>query len=95
MPSVGRIATASLPRALLGCGLLFPGVLENAPSVNRELPRDSAGSEPIDSLPVGLGTLRQNEVSVTLRRGELQIRVTPLNKSVIRVTTPDTYERLS
>ena len=95
MPSAGRIATAALPLALLGCGLLFPGVPENATSVNRELSRDSAGSEPIDDLPVGLGTLRQNEVSVTLRRGELQIRVTPLNESVIRVTAPDTYERLS
>jgi hypothetical protein len=44
---------------------------------------------------VGLGTLRQNEISMYLRRGELQVRVTPLDESVIGVTAPDTYERLA
>lgn len=30
-----------------------------------------------------------------LRRGELQMQITPLSEAVIRVTAPDTYERLS
>jgi hypothetical protein len=88
---VGR--AASLPTlialGLSGCGLLFP-----SPPAASE-----AGTAPpppvVPELPVGLGTLRQNEVSMYLRRGELQVRVTPLDESVIGVTAPDTYERLS
>jgi hypothetical protein len=80
---------------LSGCGLLFPGVPENASLVNPELAPDSARSEQLDDLPAGMGTLRQEEISMKIRRGELQIRVTPLDESIIRVTAPDTYERLS
>lgn len=49
----------------------------------------------LEDLPVGLGALRQDEVSVILRRGELQIRLTPLQESIVRLTAPDTFERLS
>ena len=52
-------------------------------------------SEGPEELPGGLGTLRQDEVSVTLRRGGLQIRLTPLGESIVRLTAPDTFERLS
>lgn len=49
-----------------------------------------------DSLPPpGYGTLRQEEISMTLRSQDLEVMVTPLAESVIRVTAPDTYERLS
>lgn len=44
--------------------------------------------------PAGHGTLRQDEVSVSLRSGPLLIKVTPLDEAVIRLTAPDTYERL-
>jgi hypothetical protein len=42
-----------------------------------------------------MGTLLQEEISLALRRGELQILVTPLDESIVRLTAPDTYERLS
>ncbi len=45
-------------------------------------------------VPPGLGTLRQDDVSPALRTGQLLIKVTPLNESVIRLTAPDTYNRL-
>lgn len=80
---------------LSGCGLLFPGVPEGSQPASPDLSPDSAASERLDDLPAGLGTLRQEEISMLLRRGELQIRVTPLDESIIRVTAPDTYERLS
>jgi hypothetical protein len=50
---------------------------------------------PVSEVPPGLGTLRQEEISLLLRRGELQLLVTPLDESVVRLTAPDTYERLS
>ncbi len=44
--------------------------------------------------PPGYGTLRQDDVSVALNSNSLQIKVTPLAESVIRVTAPDTERRL-
>jgi hypothetical protein len=50
----------------------------------------------MDTLPPpGFGTLRQDEVTVALSSGPLEVKVTPLAESVIRVTAPDTYRRLS
>ena len=45
-------------------------------------------------LPSGYGTLRQEDVSLTLVSGDLQLMVTPLHQSVTRVTAPDTERRL-
>lgn len=45
-------------------------------------------------VPPGYGTLRQDDVSLSLRSGEVQVKVTPLAESVIRLTAPDTYRRL-
>ena len=45
--------------------------------------------------PPGFGTLRQEEVSMVLQSGDLQIMMTPLDESVTRVTAPDTERRLS
>lgn len=46
-------------------------------------------------LPAGLGTLRQEELAIRVRRGELEIFVVPLHEAVIRTAAPDTWERLS
>jgi hypothetical protein len=45
--------------------------------------------------PPGYGTLRQDEISLSLTSGTLRILVTPLEESATRVTAPDTYRRLS
>jgi len=83
-----------------GCGLLFPDpgpgspFREEDPGLRtRSAAEGELWEEP--ALPLGLGTLRQEEISVDLRRGELQIRVTPLAESVTRTAAPDTWERLS
>lgn len=44
--------------------------------------------------PGGLGTLRQEDVSLSLSSGDLRLMVTPLHSSVTRVTAPDTQRRL-
>lgn len=60
------------------------------------LPPGTPGAdEPGPLPPPGFGTLRQDEVSVALASGEVQILVTPLAETVTRVTAPDTYRRLS
>ncbi len=45
-------------------------------------------------MPAGLGTLREDEFTISLRSGSLLIKVTPLNEAVIRTAAPDTYDRL-
>jgi hypothetical protein len=77
-----------------GCGLLFPGAPAGGPVGDPLSVGDDSPQTPVE-VPPGFGTLRQEEVSVLLRRGELQIRITPLDEAVIRLTAPDTYERLS
>lgn len=60
------------------------------------LPAGTPATVAPEDLPApGTGTLRQDEVSVSLRSGPLQIKITPLSESVTRTTAPDTYRRLS
>jgi len=51
------------------------------------------GAQPLP--PPGSGTLRQDEITVRLTSGDVQIKVTPLAESVIRTAAPDTYQLLS
>jgi len=46
-------------------------------------------------VPPGFGTLRQDDITLTLQAGDLLVKATPLEESVIRLTAPDTYQRLS
>lgn len=62
---------------------LAPAPADGGPVPDGELP------------PPGYGTLRQEEVSITLTSGALQLMVTPLDEGVTRVTAPDTERRLS
>ena len=45
--------------------------------------------------PPGYGTLRQDDVTLSIASGDLQVKVTPLEESVIVTTAPDTYRRLN
>ncbi len=46
-------------------------------------------------IPPGFGTLAQAEFTLELEIGDLQIQITPLAESVIRLAAPDTYQRLT
>ncbi len=46
-------------------------------------------------VPPGFGSLRQDEITLTLNSGNVQVKVTPLEEWAIRLTAPDTYQRLS
>lgn len=93
------VALAGLA-GLTGCGLLFPGPpIASSPPSGAAPPAAPPPSPvtlpPSDQLPIGLGTLRQEEVSIALRRDEVEMQITPLDESVIRLTAPDTYDRLA
>lgn len=100
----GRARAGTLARAVLGIVVVVvtaacaggppPGSTELDQTVpERDLPpTDRPRDEALP--PAGYGTLRQDEVTVELRSGPLLIKVTPLDEAVIRLTAPDTYERL-
>ena len=58
---------------------------------NRRTPTDTLPGLP----PAGFGTLRQEDVSLRLTSSSLQIRATPLDESIIRLLSPDSYRALS
>ncbi len=46
------------------------------------------------SLPAGFGTLRQDDIAVRVQYNALQVKVMPLDESVIRTLSPDSYRAL-
>jgi hypothetical protein len=77
----GRGTGAAATLCMLCACTLAPAPAEPAPGT--------------EALPSGYGTLRQEDVSITMLAGDLQLMVTPLHQSVLRVTAPDTERRLS
>jgi hypothetical protein len=45
--------------------------------------------------PPGFGTLRQDDISLKLTVANLQVRATPLDESIIRLLSPDSYRAMS
>lgn len=74
------------------------GVLLSLPACTIAPSPGSASVGPADPTslpPAGHGTLRQDDVTLSLVSRGLELKVTPLHESVTRVTAPDTYGRLS
>src|SRR5438045_7983248 len=46
------------------------------------------------SVPVGFGTLRQDEIAIRLELQRLIVRAIPLDENLIRLLTPDSYRAL-
>lgn len=76
-------------RCSLLIGLL--GVIACAPAVRGQ---DSASQAQGDLPPVGFGTLNQDDIAVTLRQEDLELRIVPLDERVLRLLAPDAYASL-
>jgi hypothetical protein len=48
----------------------------------------------VTTLPAGYGSLRQEDVSVSVRLPLVLVRALPLNESIIRLLAPDSYRAL-
>jgi hypothetical protein len=80
---------------LLLSASLLPGCTSGTTRMISEPPPGEGAPEAQSLLvPAGYGTLRQDEISLRLQSGALLIKVTPLEEGIIRLTAPDTYERL-
>lgn len=69
-----------------------------APAQTGTTPRDAGSatddSSGRDNVPPGFGTLRQEDVAIRLELQGLIVRAIPLEESVIRLLTPDSYRTL-
>jgi hypothetical protein len=54
----------------------------------------AAGTAEDAMVPAGYGTLRQDDITLSIRAGALLVKVTPLDESTIRLLASDTYTRL-
>jgi hypothetical protein len=60
-----------------------------------ETPADPARQSPQNTdLPVGFGSLRQEDVALRVQLPAVLVRAIPLDESVIRVLSPDSYRAL-
>jgi hypothetical protein len=55
---------------------------------------DAADSQGHDLVPAGYGSLRQDDISVKVRLQTVLVRAIPLDESVIRLLSPDSYKAL-
>ncbi len=67
--------------------------LAEAEAWSAELEARTGSAQPL--VPVGYGTLSQDDITVPLRSGGLQIKFVPLSEWILRLTAPDTYRRLN
>lgn len=52
------------------------------------------GADDGDLLPVGMGSLNQDDLAIRLRNDELEIRFAPLDERLLRLLAPDSYRAL-
>jgi hypothetical protein len=84
-----RIGYAVTVLALLGVGCA-----SDPRPTQAQAPATRQDSTSKAALPVGLGTLKQDDFTMGLRSEQLLVKVTPLDEAVIRLAAPDTYNRL-
>jgi len=87
-----RATTLILPAALASLAACASG--GGGPAAAQDAPRPAQAVQTPGQVPPGLGTLKQDQFTVSLRSGALLVKVTPLTESVIRLAAPDTYTRL-
>jgi hypothetical protein len=83
-----------------GCGLVFAEPddgLQPSTGLGEMAPLGTAPQEALagPELPGGFGTLRQEDLAIRVRRGDLEMYLIPLSESVTRTGAPDTWARLS
>ncbi|HEV2643985.1 MAG TPA: hypothetical protein VGT98_14840 [Candidatus Elarobacter sp.] len=88
-----RAAAALIPVATsAGCLVAQTSGAPGSTSASLSTPQaDTAG---LMLVPPGYGTLRQDDISLHIDAGTVLVRALPLEESVIRLLTPDSYRAL-
>jgi len=77
-----------------------PTVNAGAARAAAAIPDTSSTRRPVSDtlpglVPPGFGTLKQDDVSLRLQSSSLQVRAMPLDESIIRLLSPDSYRAMS
>ena len=83
-----RALIASIASVWLACASAPSGAAPASPADLPLTPESTA------DLPVGFGTLRQEDLSLLIQLPGVMVRALPLDESVIRVLSPDSYRAL-
>jgi len=90
-----RTAIALAAMFAAGCGApAGTPAVGPAPAAAQTTDTVGARSNAATLIPTGFGSLRQDEVTVSLRQGAVLVKVVPLDEATIRLLAPDTYTRL-
>lgn len=68
-----------------------PGASTPGNPLPRQLPADPTG---VDLVPPGYGSLRQDDIAVKVQLPSALVRAIPLDESIIRLLSPDSYRAL-
>lgn len=82
---------ATLVAATAGCGGAARAAAEAGP-VGAAAGNDTVGSSAL--IPAGYGTLRQDDIAVRVGLEGVQVKAIPLDESIIRTLSPDSYRAL-
>jgi hypothetical protein len=82
---------AALPLVLAACGLSGGAQPAGPPSRDIDVVLHEDGA---DLIPAGHGSLRQDDIAVRVLLQGVQVRLIPLDESVIRTLSPDSYRAL-
>lgn len=91
MPRILRASTVALLFLAAACGGA-QGQVTPTPTP----PAGDAATDPRDGqlLPLGYGRLNQDDISLRLVAGDMEIRFVPVEERVIRILAPDAYRAL-
>ena len=87
------VAAAALLHASSGCAQQPPAT-GTRPATPRTPEAASADTTGTGLVPAGYGTLRQDAIAIPLQLPGVLIKLTPLDESVIRTLSPDSYRAL-
>lgn len=88
-----RTWTVLLLAAATGaCAPAANGGAGDGPAPVRMDPAQAGAQRPM--VPAGYGTLRQDDITMSVRSGGVLVKVTPLDEATIRLLAPDTHTRL-
>lgn len=82
---------AGLVLLLVGCA----AVPEAGERPSGGFDRPASGPPDTIGMPAGFGTLRVEDVSISLAEGPLTIQVTPLDEGILRLLVPESHDRLA
>lgn len=93
MRDASLLARGSLVVLLVGCA----GA--NVPPASAPQPAAAAGVETAadtsgTTVPAGYGSLRQEDIAIRLDLRDLEVRLFPMDESIIRTLSPDSYRTL-